>query len=99
MFEVRAREFRKLREIERERAKRRMSEGGGDKKSGMEISTYPVKGKGTTRDICAAAVGFTHGRAGDLAAKRRMLSGVKADPPEISPEGIKGRGDTRDICA
>jgi hypothetical protein len=44
-----AREFSKLKSIDAERAKRRMSEGGGDKKSGKENFPDPIQDNGRDR--------------------------------------------------
>ena len=40
-------------------AKRRMSEGGGDKKSGTQKSAEPIENKGETRDKLADLAGVT----------------------------------------
>lgn len=41
-------------------AKRRMSEGGGDKKSGTKNSAHPIENTGETREKVAQAAGMSH---------------------------------------
>ena len=53
-------EAEELESVERERARRRMSEAAKAQKQGVEIFPHPDAGK--TRDKVAAAVGFGSGR-------------------------------------
>lgn len=56
---------------EQEKARERMSAGGGDKKSGKEKIPDPVSGTGQSRDKVAALVGVNPRYISDAAAIRR----------------------------
>ena len=62
-----AAEAEELEVVERERARRRMSEAAKAQKQGVEIFPHPDAGK--TRDKVAAAVGLGSGRTYDRAVK------------------------------
>lgn len=66
--EMRAREFQHLKRIESERARERMRQGGGDKKSGKENLPDPISNTGQARDIAASRVGMS-GRTAEKAAQ------------------------------
>lgn len=71
---MKAREFRKLKEIERVKAQRRKACGQG----GVLLKeNVPEAKKGQTRDICAAAVGIGSGHNGERAAKGESIPSLQ----------------------
>lgn len=73
-----AREFEELKRIEEERAKGRMSEGGGDQKSGVQNFAHPIPGQGKSRDIAAEKLGeiwtLFHPRGKKLSSRRKWIN-------------------------
>lgn len=69
-------------------AKRRMSEGGGDKKSGVQNSAPPIQDTGKTRDKLAALAGVSHDTL-------RKVEAIETEATKGNPVAMQVRDELR----
>ena len=67
-------------------AKRRMSEGGGDKKSGVQNSSHPIMDTGKTREKVAKAAGVSHDTI-------RKIKAIEAEAAKGNPVAVEAKAE------